>query len=200
MNWYELIIDDVLLKLKGTPSVPKNFALDGIKVEKLQEYNNGYTVLPNDKPCQIHVGIPQHESGTKNESTEQDTYTGRQDTDVYVTVSIASRELYGPLGIYEIGYKATRWLIGLKLQAGPSLSFFKFALIDKVANVWYYQLIMRSKDFVMVGMSDAFAEEGSDVLLETISTDADTCRTEIITNLGGNIIIPDGTEDSILIK
>lgn len=198
MSWYEIGIDDIIRKLKGTPSEPKNLAVQGIPVDRLKEYNDGYTELPvaSTTPCQVFVGVPQHEAGTKNESTIRDVSTGSQDTGIYFTVSIASRELYGVTGAYTIGYKSIRWLTGLDMSIGGKLSFFKFALVANARNVWYYQLIMRLHEFPISPLED----EETEIPLETIDYDSGVCTTEIVTNLGENIIIPDENGDSILIK
>lgn len=202
MNWYEIIIDKIVEALAGTEEEPANLAELGVSVSKLPSYRAEYEPYKGPAPARVYVGFSGHRFGTEKEPTDFLVGSPGQGSDPYFAISVCAKNLYqdnrGP-GMLMYLYLIKRLVIGLKPGTGGEISLFQTNLIDYKDGLWYYQILVRVKDFEVVPFKNTRIDPEVLTLLKTVDVGMDPCETEIVTNLGESILIPQDGEDKKLV-
>lgn len=203
MNWYEIIIAKIVEALAGTESEPANLAELGVAVSKLPHFRAEYEPYKGPAPARVYVGFSGHRFGTEKEPTDILVGSPGQDSDPYFAISVCSKNLYqddkGP-GMLMYLYLIKRLVIGLKPGTGGEISLFQTNLIDYKDGLWYYQVLVRIRDFPIIPFTNTRIDPEVLTLLKTVDVDFEPCTTEIVTNVDENIMISTEDGDEILIR
>lgn len=187
---YEDLLDQIVLRLKGTEEDPINFGtIPKFQVEKLPQYRAEYDKLKVNQPGRIYVAFGMHRFGTEKEPTNALLGIAVQDSDPYVTLSLAVKGLYGTQGTLTYIGLTVGLLIGLPFSWGGELSMFSVDLLAFEDSTWHYQIIMRVRDFPVVPIDNFRQGIDSDVLLRKITYHNDrTGETTVVEELEEPII------------
>lgn len=163
MSTYELLMDEIVARLKGTVDNPA-FEAAGIEVAKspnVQGQHDKLVPSPTAKG-RIRVSCLQDRYGTDENDTSMLVGEATMDRVIYYNLSIESRVRYGTLGALDMCEKSLRLLLGYKSEEfGGELYAFATSMESFEDNVWYYRVIVRWKHLPLQPL-DSFRVNGDE--------------------------------------
>lgn len=171
MSPFEDLLDQVILRLKGTDIDPVNFGtIPKFEVARLPEFKAQYDDLKVNQRGRIYVAFGMHRFGTEKEPTNSLLGLAAQDSDLYVTISVSCKELYGASGILTYLHLTSGLLMGMPFSWAGELSMFSIDLLTFDKSTWHYQIIMRVREYPVVPI-DNFRQdpEDSEIILRKVS-------------------------------
>lgn len=158
MRIYETIIDELILRLKGTVDLPA-FDIAGVTVKKIEQYTGDYERLPAGAKPTVSVGFAQSRYGTDENGTQLFIGNANADRSIYLQCSIACKQLWGDRGAVYIAQLCEEMAQGFKPSPGGTVFVFATSLQAYDNDVWYFRVIVRVNDlplkqrssFIMTG-------------------------------------------------
>lgn len=145
MSIYEKIIEELILRLRGTVDLPAFDAM-GVKVQKTEQYTGLYEILPGGAKSRISIGFAQNRYGTDENGTQLFIGNANADRVIYLQCSIACRKLWGDKGAVEIAQYCEEMSQGFKPTTGGTVFAFATSLQAYDNDVWYFRVIVRVTD------------------------------------------------------
>jgi len=147
MSDYELILDEIVTRLKGDSDRP---AFDAAQVEvvKSPDTTGDHEKLKPQNKSRIRVSWMQDRYGTEENDTARDIGSATMDRIIYYQLSVESKKRWGQMGAVHICELALRLLQGLKSEDySGELYGFAATFEDYASDIWYYRVIIRWKDY-----------------------------------------------------
>lgn len=193
MSVYERFIDEVVLRLAGTPEEPVNMGSLGYNVLKLEDHEGEYKDLKPNDPVRVCIALYQERFGTEQEPWSL--LTGQSSTDRHILyiMTVSGRKKYGAEGVYDGMELAERLLLGFKPSMGGEVEIAGMEFRDFKNMTWHYQSILRHKRFPLIEIDNFRAEKPLfPGVITDIDFDEDFVGNDIVNNLGQKITVPIG--------
>lgn len=165
ISTYEKLVDEIVLRLKGTVEEPA-FDASKVFVEKSPATIAAYDKLDPKWKGRILVSFLQDRYGTDENDTAMLVGESTMNRIIYFSLSIESRQRYGDTGALVLLEKANELLLGYKSDTiGGELYAFAVSMQEYEGNIWSYRVIVRWKDLPLQG-TDSFRLLGDEDLVD----------------------------------